>query len=216
MRDRNGFTIIEILVTISLISIVSVLIVTSFVFTYGRVVVEQQRTDIIRQSQLFLRRMVEDVRVSSEIRTNNLIADSYNTSGWTTSDPANILIATVPALDVNKDLLYDSETGNIIYHEVVYFGQNGNLYRRLLKNPTATASTEVSTCPAGETGCVNDTILIEGNLENMVFEFYDIIDEVTMVTEEARSIQMTINVVKTVFGQDIRESNTTRVTLRNE
>lgn len=188
----------------------------SFVFTYGRVVTEQKRTSMVRQSQLFLRRMVEDIRVSNNILTTNNIPDSYRAGGWVTSDPANILIATIPAVDNDNDLLIDPTTEEILYHEVIYFSDNGNMYRRVLQNPLATGSKEVSTCPVDTSGCIVDITLVEDIVDNMLFEFYDIDDVVTSVPEEARSIQMTINVSDQAYGQELNETNSTRVTLRNE
>lgn len=216
MRSREqGFTITELLIAVAVSAIASLLIVSAFIFIYGSIIREQTRTAMIQQSQLFLRRMVEDIRVASEIRTTNTISDTYQPSGWTTSDPANILITTQPATDSDNNLIYDPVTGYPYYHEIVYFGLNGSMYRRTLRNSNALASVQQTTCPSGTSGCLSDIDLV-GNLENMLFEFYDTNNAVTAVPEEARSVRITINLKKSIYGQDIRTTNTTRVTLRNE
>lgn len=214
-RNESGFTIAELMVAVAVSAIASILIVTAFVYTYGSVLVEQTEAGMVRQSQLFLRRMVEDIRLSNHIKTSNDIEDTYNTGGWTTSDPANILVATLPATDENDDFVIDPATGEPYYHEVVYFSSGDTMYRRLLANPAATDSEQVSTCPYGETGCQRDIELVD-NLENMLFEFYDINDDVTTVPEGARSVQITINLKRQIYGQTVDTTNTTRITLRNE
>lgn len=216
--SHKGFTIAELLVAVAIASIASLLMISAFVFTYGDVIAEQTKTQMVQQSQLFLRRMTDDLRVASEIRTNNTITDAHRTGGWTTSDPANILITTQPATDSSNDLIFDSSTGYPYVHEVIYHGEGAKaetMYRRLLTNTAAPGHVQVTTCPTGTPGCPPETELV-GNLDNMLFEFYDIDDNVTTIPEEARSIQITINLSKRIYGRDITTSNSTRVTLRNE
>lgn len=213
--DEKGFTITELLVAIALSAMASVLIVTAFVYTYGNVLVEQAEASMVRQSQLFLRRMVEDIRLSNHIKTSNDIADAYNAGGWVTSDPANILVATLPATDENGEFVYDDTTGEPYYHEVVYFSDGDTMYRRLLANPLAIDSVQNSTCPAPNTGCQRDIELVD-NVENMLFEFHDVNDDVTALPEDSRSVQVTINLRRQIYGNDVSTSNTTRITLRNE
>ncbi len=214
-NNQAGFTITELMVAVALSAMASILIVTAFVYTYGNVLVEQAEASMVRQSQLFLRRMVEDIRLSNNIKTSNSISDTYNPSGWVTSDPANILVATVPATDTNGDFVYDTTTGEPYYHEVVYFSQDDVMYRRLLANPLATTSVQNSTCPAPNTGCQRDIELVD-NVENMLFEFHNVNDDITSVPEDARSVQITINLSKQIYGNNVTTSNTTRITLRNE
>lgn len=215
VKPQHGFTIIELLVAVAVGAIASILIMTAFVYTYGSVIVEQTRTQMVQQSQLFLRRMTEDLRVASEIRTSNLITDANKVGGWTTSDPANILITTEPATDSSDNLIFDSTTGYPYAHEVVYFGSGGTMYRRLLTNSTATGHDQLTTCTNGTSGCSPDISLVN-NLDNMTFVFYDANNAVTTTPENARSIQITVNLRKKVYGKFITTTNTTRVTMRNE
>lgn len=214
--SESGFTIAELLVAVALGAIASFLMVAAFVFTYGNIIVEQTRTQMVQQSQLFLRRLTDDLRVASEIRSTNSISDVYKTGGWVTSDPANILITTQPATDTNNNLIFDPITGYPYVHEVVYHSDGGDkMYRRLLTNSAATGHVQTTTCPSGTTGCSPDAELLD-NLDNMLFVFYDANDAVTTTPENARSIQVTINVRKKVYGQTVTASNVTRITLRNE
>lgn len=212
---QKGFTITELLVAVAVGSIASILIVTAFVYTYGDVLTEQAKTQMIQQSQLFLSRMSGDIRVASEIRSVNQIADAYVAGGWTTSDPANILITTQPATDADGDLIFDSSTGYPYQHEVIYHGSGGEkMFRRLLTNSGATGHAQITTCPSGNP-CRPDTELVE-YLDNMLFEFYDVDDNITTVPEDARSIQVTVNLRRIVYGEEVTATNATRITLRNE
>lgn len=213
---QRGFTIVELLVAVSVSAIASVLIVTAFVFTYGSVIVEQARTNMVQQSQLFLRRMSDDVRVANEVRTTNQISDTYGPGGgWITSDPANILIVTQPVVDDDDNLIYDSTTSYPYQNEVIYFGQDDVMYRRTLANTVAAGNSANTTCPMGTGGCPPDIELLD-HLENMLFEFYDVDNNVTSNPAQARSIQITINLRRNMYGNEITTTNTTRVTLRNE
>ena len=129
--EQSGYTIVELLISVAVGAIASVLMVTAFVYIYGGVVVEQARSSMVLESQLFLGKIVDDVRVANEIRTTNQISDTYEPGGgWITSDPANIMIITQPATDATDDFIYDSATGFPYQNEIVYFGDEDTMYRR--------------------------------------------------------------------------------------
>ncbi len=211
----NGFTITELLVAVAVGAIASVLMVTAFVYTYGDVVAEQVKTQMVQQSQIFLRKMSDDIRVAQEIRTSNLLEDPSNSGGWTTSDPANILVTTQPATDENNDFVYDVTTGLPYMHEIVYFGEDGSLFKRLITNNGATGHKQINTCKKnGPNVCPPDIQLVE-NLDELLFTFYDVDDDVTTTPEEARSVQITVNLEKQVYGRILTATHTTRMNLRN-
>lgn len=215
-RAQGGFTIIELLIAVAVSAIASMLIMSSFVYTYGAIVAGQIKTTMTLESQLFLRRMTDDIRVANQIRATNQLEDAYGpVGGWITSDPANILITTEPATDEDEDFVYDDATGYPYQHEVVYFGSGGKMYRRLITNDAAFGHDQTATCPDGVNGCPPDIELV-GYLDNMLFEFYDIDDQVTADPVSARSIEVTINLSRKAYGKNITTTNSTRVTLRNE
>jgi prepilin-type N-terminal cleavage/methylation domain-containing protein len=219
IKDSNkqqGFTIVELLIAVSVAAIASVLIMYAFVFMYGGLLREQARAQMVLESQLFLKRMVDDVRVANQVLTTNTIADSYEPSGgWITSDPANIIIFTQPVTDSSDNFIFDDSTGYPYQNELVYFSENTTMYRRTLANPDPVGNDAITTCPKFTPGCSTDMELTD-RLQNMLFVFYDINDELTVVPEEARSVEITVNLFDRVYGQDISITNTTRVTLRNE
>jgi len=213
---QQGFTITELLVAISIASIASVLIMYAFVFMYGGLLKEQTRAQMVLESQLFLKRMTDDIRVANQILTTNSISDAYEpTGGWLTSDPANTVVLTQPVTNAGNDFIFDNSTGYPFQNEIVYFSEDRTMYRRTLANTTPVDNKAVTTCPAGTSGCQQD-IVLTSRLQNMLFAFYDINDDITIIPEQARSVSLTVNLLDRVYGQDIEISNTTRITLRNE
>ncbi len=160
--------------------------------------------------------MAEDIRLSNGVRTTNQLSNSYNSVGqWTTSDPANILIITQPATDASNQLIIDENTGEAYQNEIIYYGLSGTMYRRIIVNSLATGSVQKNTCLNEQVGCSPDIKLVS-NLENLLFEFYDVDDSSVVDPEQARSIDVTINLSRQLFGQNVATSNTIRITLRNE
>lgn len=215
LANQQGFTITELLVAISVGSILSILMISIFIYGYGGLLVEQTRANMVLESQLFLRRITEDIRVANQVLPANTIVDSNDLDGWTTSDPANILILTQPAIDNGDNFIIDSNTGYPYQNEIIYFGDGQNIYRRTLENTSALGNVASTTCSAGTVGCSPDIKLSE-YLKNMTFIFYDTNDTVTTSAPDARSVSLTINLGKNIFGRNILVQNTTRMTLRNE
>ena len=218
---QKGFTIIEVLVSLVIGSIVILLIFGITFGLYGDQLRESARADMTLESQLFLREMVEDIRVAGEIRATNQITDPNRSAGWVTSDPANILIVTFPATDANGSLVVDNQSGFPYQNEIIYFGVPGTktMYKRVLANPDAllNGSINKTTCPeeAATSGCPEDARLSE-NLGNLLFEFYDIDDEITTDIPEAYAVQLTVNLNQRVNGVSIDLSNSIKATMRNK
>jgi prepilin-type N-terminal cleavage/methylation domain-containing protein len=215
-NSEKGFTVVELLIAISVASIASVLMMYAFVFMYGGLLKEQARSQMVLESQVFLRRMVEDVRIANQILTTNSLPDNYEPSnGWITSDPANIIVITQPVIDADKNFIYDGATGYPYQNEIIYHGSESNMFRRTLANGSALNNAANTTCPVGTAACQPD-IQLSSRLQNMQFVFYDINDEVTTIPENARSVELTVNLADRIYGQNLEVRNKTRVTLRNE
>ncbi len=213
-KQEYGFTIIELLIAVAVASLASILIMYTFVFMYGSLLREQTRATMVLESQVFLKKIVEDVRVANEILTTNTLTDAYRSGGWVTSDPANILVLTQPVVDSSKNFIYDDATGYPYQNEIIYFGNGEDMYRRTLANGSAVGNSSTTTCPSVST-CPPD-IRLTDRLQSMFFVFYDTNDVVTTVPEDARSVELTVVLKQRIYGQDIIINNKTRVTLRNE
>lgn len=214
---HSGFALIELILAISIAAILTVVMMVVMIYFYGDVLKSQATAELAIESQTVLRRIVEDTRLADAIRSTNQINDPNSpVGGWTTSDPSNVLIVATPATDDTQSILYNPDDAYPYENEVVYFGIGNSMYRRTLKNTDAIGNIAITTCPEDTVtaSCPSDTTLSE-YLTNLTFVFYDINNQTTSDATQARSISITINLQRTVYGNQISFNNTVRTTLRN-
>ena len=207
-----GFTIIELLIAVSVAAIVSAILVTICVELYGTTVKQQIYSEMIVESQQVLVKMLDDVRFSDTILAANSIADPNNAGGWTTSAPT--LVVGEPAYDSTRKLIYDPSTSYPYKNNIIYFLSGSTMYRRVLKNTNATGNVAITTCPSAVASCPKD-IELATRVASLSFIFYDSDNNVTATSTSARSVQVSIVMSSKTFGQTISLTNTLRGTLRN-
>lgn len=212
-----GFTVVELIIAITVSTImIGVLFTVTFRF-FSNAVQSQQTAEMALESQTLLSQLVEDLRLSAGVGATNQLADSYQPSGgWATSDTNNILLVTTPAIDSNRDILYDPNTGFPYQNELIYFVSNRTMYKRTLKNTAAIGNIAVTNCPEvnASTACPEDRVFSE-NIDNIAFTFYDSTNTITSDLTQAHSVELTVYLSREVFGKTISLSNTMRVTQRN-
>jgi prepilin-type N-terminal cleavage/methylation domain-containing protein len=216
-KRQHGFTLTELIVSMTVASILSLVMITISVYFYADIIRQQAVAELAIESQSTLRRLVEDIRTADAIRDTNEITDANSpVGGWQTSDPNNVIIIATPVVDSNRQIIYNSDDGFPYENELVYFGSGNTIARRTLKNTAATGNIAVTSCPAAQVTptCPQD-IILSPYLENLVFVFYDINNAVTTSAASARSVAITLNLKRKVYGREITFSNTVRTTLRN-
>lgn len=217
MKRQDGFTLTELLVSISLSSIAAFLMITAVIYTYGYMYAEQAKAEMTRNSQVFLSRIAEDLRIGNTVLAAGVLPDTYApTGGWVTSDPADTLILGVPATDENNEFVIDPNTGDPYQQEIVYFGDDEVMYRRTIvdANSVTDGAVQVPTCPLNTAGCRADSEITK-NLDSLLFTFYDINGAQTTDPTQAQSIEVTINLKRGVYGRELNTTNSARMTLRN-
>lgn len=215
--DQNGFTLAELLISISVIGIMMISVMAVTLNYYVLMARTNLRADMTNDSQTLLRATVEAIRYGAGVRQSATIADpNAPAGGWNTSNSAFVIIIAVPATDSSDSYIIDSSTGEPYNNELVYYKSDSQLYRRTLKNTAAAGNAAVQTCPpeTATQSCPADTALLE-NLSDMVFELYDQDDAITEEPLNARSIKINLSMVKDTFGEPITINNSIRVTLRN-
>jgi type II secretory pathway pseudopilin PulG len=215
--SQAGFTVTELALSITVAGFMAAVIFAATFYYYANTSQVQAATDMALESQSILSQFTDDIRLAGGIASNNAIADANApVGGWTTSDPSNIIIIESPAIDVNRNIIYDPNTGSPYTNEYIYFLSGTTMYKRTLKNTAATGNTAVTTCPANlaTASCPADRVF-SSNASNLSFTFYDISDSTTANATAARSVSLTINMSKKAFGKSITLNNTTRATLRN-
>jgi len=214
--DNHAFTIVEMVLALTVATIMSgVLLMVTFRF-YTNAVQSQQTAELALESQTLLGQLTEDLRLSAGVNAINTITDAYKTGGWVTSDASNVLVIASPAVDSDQNIIYDVATGAPYNNEYVYFLANGVMYKRTLKNEAATGNVANTTCPASSASatCLQDRIFSE-HASELSFIMYDSNNTVVTDTTQARSLQITVDFARNVFGKPITLSNTTRITQRN-
>ncbi len=214
---QGGFTLVEVLVSISLASILAVglfSIITTYFVTITR---NNLLIDMTVDSQNLLRATVEELRYGAGVRQSNSISDANApVGGWNTSNANFVIIIAVPAVDSSRNYITDPLTGSPYSNELVYFKSGTTLYKRSLAHPAATGNTLQTSCPAGlaTPSCPADKKLIEA-VDDMVFTLYDQDDAVTTDALLARSVKIVLSMERETFGTPLTLENNIRVTLRN-
>lgn len=217
-RTKNaGFTLTELMVSMTVSSILAVVLLTVTMYFYADILRQQAIAELAVESQSILRRLVDDIRTADAIHNTNVITDTNApVGGWQTSDPNNVMIIAAPAVDSNRQIIYNPEDNFPYENEIIYYGNGSSIARRTLKQPDAPGNTAVTTCPAASSGpsCPADTTL-SSYLENLQFSFYDINNQTTTSAAATRSISITLSLKRRIYGRDVLFSNTIRTTLRN-
>lgn len=216
-RAEAGFTVTELLVAMVVISILIASIFTVFVSYFNDLIRNNAQAQLSVESQTILRTIVEELREGAGVQATNSITDLNSPGGgWTTSNENVVIIIAVPVLDSSDEYVIDLATGFPYQNELVYFENDGQLFRRTLANTEPSQNNRTTTCPtdiAGP-GCPEDTKLTN-YFDEMVFEFYDQDNDVTTNPALARSIEMEINLLRKTTGEPIIANNVIRITLRN-
>lgn len=217
IKRQAGVTLIEILIAVTIMGILLAPAVTVTVYFYGNTLKSNLQSRLAVESQNILRSMVEELRVGSGVRSSNTITDANApVGGWTTSNASLVLIIATPALDTSNNFIVDSSTGDPYQNEIIYFAQNGILYKRLLANSSATGNRFKTSCPVSlaTASCPADVELSD-HFKDMNFVFYDQDDVVTTTLTSARSIKLQIQMEQKTYGYTISFENNIRITLRN-
>jgi len=217
MNKNRGFTIIEMLVSLAVATgMIAVLFTVTFDY-YVATVKAEVATQMALESQSLLSQLTEDIRLADAIGDSSSISDPSNPGGWTTNDPSNIIIVQSPAVDSNKNIIYDASTGYPFSNEYIYFLDSNSMYKRVLKNTAATGNAAVTSCPetTATASCPKDR-LFSNKITNLTFTFYDSTDTQTANAVEARSVTFVVNMEKKIYGETITLNNSMRITLRNQ
>jgi len=215
---QAGFTIPELMISITLIGIISIGIFAAIIYYFANMTRNNIFAEMSVSSQNFLRTTVEELRYGAGVRQNNTITDSNEPiGGWDTSNDSFVIIIAVPAKDSNQDYIINPSTNEPYNNELVYFRQGNTLYKRTLADPDATGNTLKTSCPASlaSSSCPADRKLLE-NLNTIQFTLYDQDDVEINDPLLARSIEIDLNVRSDSFGQPQSLDNSIRTTLRNQ
>lgn len=215
--DQRGMTVIELIVVIGVISLLIIPATYFMIYFYGGVLKNSVQASLAVESESLLRSVVEELRVSSGVRSTNTLSDPNEPAGgWTTSNSNLVLIVATPVLDNDNNYVIDTNTGEPYNNEIIYFVSGNTLYKRYLADTNATGNRYKTSCPANlaSATCPPD-IVLSNHFTDMSFIFYDQDDAETNVLTDARSIKLVLDMQRQAFGETMTFQNDIRITMRN-
>jgi prepilin-type N-terminal cleavage/methylation domain-containing protein len=126
MKKKRGVTLIELLVSMILLTIMMVAFTNVYIFGMKTYTEQFIQTKLHSDSQTIIDRITTDVNVAAAIEGSY---GSYNT-GETT------LIIKVPALDVNQNFVYAS--GTMVYDRFIYYQEGNSLHKLTIASSSST------------------------------------------------------------------------------
>lgn len=218
--NQRGFTLVEALVSLIVTTIV-VLVITNFVLTNTeQSAFSTSRDTLIKETEQSLDLAANDVRLSANADQNNRWPDanspggSGNQFGWQ-SNGSTLVLATA-AQDSSGNILFSDPKHYITAkNNVVYFVQDGTLYKRVIADPVA-GNSALTTCPPAQASksCPADKELLH-DVTAFNVTYLDGQNQSVSPTD-ARSVELHVTVTKHAFGQPISADYTTRMVFRND
>ncbi|HVX47845.1 MAG TPA: hypothetical protein VHA05_00615 [Candidatus Saccharimonadales bacterium] len=218
--DTTGFTLVEALVSLVVTTVV-VLVLTNFMLGgIQQSSIALSRDNMTKETEQSLDLMTNDIRLSANADENNRWPDanspggSTNQFGWQSNSTTLVLATAVK--DKSGNIIF-SDPANYITEKnnLVYFVQNGTLYKRVIADPVA-GNAAVTTCPAASasSSCPADTELLH-NITAFSISYLNGQSQSVSPTD-ARAVEVHVTVTKDVFKQPVSADYTTRMVFRND
>lgn len=205
----------ELVVATAVTGVLIIMIMTFTINSFAQISIDSARSDLLREAQISLDTLTQDVRLSSNSYEASNILDPNAPGGtqhWTGNE--NTLILATAAQDKEKNILFADALQYTSHKNIkIYFVQDKTLYRRTLAIdvPDNAAST---TCPEANNGCPSDSLLAH-NVKEFSIKYYDGNgDEVD--PDSARSVEAKLVLERRKYNQNIRAEYKTRTVFRNE
>jgi type II secretory pathway pseudopilin PulG len=214
----KGFTIVEVLVVL-VVTTAMVLVITNYMLSNTQQsILASNRDTTLKEIEQSLDLAANDVRLSANADQNNRWLDANspggsNQFGWQSN--ASTLVLATAAQDTNGNIIF-SDSKNYITQKnnLIYFAQNGTLYKRTLAAPGGNGA--ITSCPLASAGnsCPADKELLH-SVSAFNVTYLDSQNQ-SVTPTDARSIELHVTVSKKVFGQTQTTDYTTRMVFRND
>lgn len=216
--NQKGFTLVEVVITVSVVGIVLGIVSLFAINSLTQSSVQSARADLLGESQIALDNIISDVRLSAGADDNNRHPDPNNggdlSMDWQ-SDATTLVLATA-AVDNNNDIIFSDPVMYISEkNNVIYFVDQGVLYERVLASD-AEGNNAKTTCPKNlsSEGCPEDKVMLN-NVTKFEVKYFDNNDTEVTPTN-ARSVEISVETNVKKFGRDIKAEYVTRAVFRND
>lgn len=217
---ESGFTLVELVTSITLIGILTGLVVAFGVNGLANYNYSYNRSVLLDQAHLGLNSVNETILQSATADNNNRVQDTNgpgapsNLFGWQ-SDADTLILATA-AEDNGDNILFEDEAQYISYKDNVIYYLDGNALKRRVLAADVPNNSAVTTCPesAASASCPADKTIMD-DVDSFTVRYYDSQNQ-EVTPENARSIELEINLSKEVQNRNIGATYTTRTVFRND
>jgi prepilin-type N-terminal cleavage/methylation domain-containing protein len=215
MNNSRGFTIPELLIAMSIASIVVLVLSAMNLTMYRQVQISQSTAELNSESYFLLRGIAEDIKLAANIATNNSLEDNFGPAGgWNTNSSTGSIIISSPAVDSSANIIYNDETGLPFQNELIYYKESNSLLRRIIANSSASGNEIKTTCPPSASNCLKDKLYTK-YLDNFSFTLYESSGQETLDATKAEAAKIEVSLSKKVAGKQITISNSVFTKLRN-
>lgn len=217
---QNGFSVVELLVVITVTTILVIVISTFLITNLQQSTIATLKGTMLNEAQQSLDLAANDIRLSANADTNNRWPDtngpggSANPLSWQSNN--NTLVLATAAEDRDGTVIF-TDTKNYITEKnnSIYFVKDGTLYKRTLASVVANNSAK-TTCPAAKAtpSCPADKALLH-NVTNFGVTYKNG-DDIAVSPSDARSVELAVTVSKPMYQRDISVNYKTRMVFRND
>lgn len=216
--EQSGFTLVETLITVSVVAIVLGIVSTFAISSLTQNTVQSARADLLGQSQIALDRIITDIRLSAGADTNNRRPDPNNggESNMNWQSKQDTLVLSTAAMNSSDEIIFSDPNMYISEkNNVIYFVKDGALHRRVLASGIE-GDRARTTCPksVATATCPEDAKMLE-NVSNFSIKYFDGNDN-EVVPTNARSVEISVKTAVNKFGQEITADYVTRAVFRND
>lgn len=215
--SERGFTLVEMLITITLVSALS-LIMANFIANWMQIAnLAQARATLLTNAQNALDNISNDIRLSGSADLNNRWPDVNapgNQFGWQ-SDSDTLVLAKI-ATDSQKSVIFSDPAQYVTEKDnAVYYVSGQKLYRRIIASDDPNTAA-ITTCPplSATASCPADSKIGE-DVTAFSVTYYDADDQV-VAPDHARAVQLSITISQEKGGEQVDATYATRMVFRNE
>jgi Tfp pilus assembly protein PilV len=194
-RDQRGLSLVELTVTLVVMMVVATGVMVFMVDGLRNYSSASAKENMLSQAQTAMDKITTDVMSAATADANNRIDDAYpptagSPNSWA-SDSDTLILATA-AQDSSGTILYADPANYVSYkNNVIYYLNNGSLYRRMLAT-SVTGNKAKTTCPpaSATASCPGDTRVLD-NVISLTFGYRNHVNA-TVNPDDARSIEMSV------------------------
>lgn len=227
MSDERGFSLLELLVAISLSSVL-LFVIGEFTMNSTRSSNQDyNQTVVLVNTKAAVEAVARVVREARSVRPSNALPDNNapaapgNLYSWSGTAGSNAtLILAVPSRDTANNLIYlDGLHNNPYTDDVIFYleGATKRLYKRVIANAAAPGNRAKTTCPpaTASASCPADALIVE-DVANLTTSYLDANGNPVSSPAGTEAVRYTVTESKFIGPRTYTSSYTTMATMRNK